>query len=448
METAGYILAAVASLSWGAEEVSSYAQGLDRVAEDGWVLLCHCADWDSSHDEQWIRRQTAIRSSCGNALVLYVPIYQTPTPEQAAGQERMLQGAQVDLSRLPSVPCALLLDRDGRAYATISGDDFAERAAGKIREAQAQLRTRGDLLRQASMEEGSQRAQTLSRIWRLSIAPPPDLRQQMLQADPADSAGIAEWSPFDPWALAERVRQLPWQEAMAELERVQAVQLSKEERQAVLAIRMGCVHHYLGAAGIREINKLADDCTHLAPGTPLGKAAQRAAAVWGNKMELHQGWVGGQLPLVAAECELAGVQELSRAGEFRIGIIPTKGEDPVRVTRVTLYDGETKVSEDVHTCCLKPGAPLEHNEYMLILRQAPARPRLVVAFDQQGKRDSQGSFSLRYFDENGIEVVKKDKTREAVDKARREVSERKFDANEQEKPAQPAIPDTSVTPVE
>ncbi len=406
MKTVGYILAAMSCLAWGAEEVSTYAQGLESVSEDGWVLLCHCADWDSSHDEQWLRRQTAIRSSCGNARVLYVPIYQNPTPEQAAELEQQLQGATVDLRELRSVPCAVLLDRDGLVYATISGDDFAENAAGRIREAQSQLRTRSELLRLASSEEGSQRAQTLSRIWRLSITPPANLHQQMLDADPADSAGIAEWSPFDPAALEKRVRAMKWEDAMAELDRVQEVQLSKEERQAVLAIRIGCVRRHLGAAGAREIRQLTDACTALAPGTPLGKAARRAAALWGNRLELTSGWRREQLPLEAAECDIAGAQMLSKTGEFRLGIVPTMGEDPVRVTSVALYDGEKKISEDTRTCCLKAGEKLDDNEYMLIVRQAPVRPRLIITFDQQGRRNCDGCFTLRYFNEDGKAEIK------------------------------------------
>ncbi len=442
MKAVGYILTAMSALAWGAEEVQTYAQGFERVGEDGWVLLCHSADWDSSHDEQWMRRQTSIRSSCGGALVLYVPVYQNPTPEQAAAAEEMLQGSRIDFSQLRSVPCALLLDRDGRPYATVGGEEFAERAAGRIREAQAQLRIRNDLLRRAASEEGSQRAQTLSSIWRLSIAPPPNLKAMMQAADPEDSAGIAEWSPFDPQKLAERVRTLPLHEAMAEFDRVQAAQLSKEERQAVLAIRMGCVHHHLGVAGAQELHRLASACSALSPGSPLGRAALRAAEIWGNRLRLEGGWRRDELPLLAADCDIAGTQVLARAGEFRVGIVATGGEDPVRVTRVTLYDGSTKVSEDVHTCCVKPGEEAENNEYMLILRLAPTHPRLVISFDQQERRDTEGYFTLRHFDEDGIERFRHlsapEQARQAADKAREEVSRRDFNAEEQNTPSEDA----------
>ncbi len=397
------LLAAMVSVASGFTEVESYAHGLERVEEDGWVLLCHSADWDSTHDEQWMRRQTSIRSACGNAMVLYIPVYQSPTQEQAEQVERQLRGSLVDLSQLKSVPCAILLDRDGRPYATISGDDFTERAAGLIRTAQSQLRTRSSLIRQAALEEGSQKAQTLSRIWRLNITPPPNLQEMMHHADPQDTANIAEWSPFDPWALAERIRTMPYEAAITELDRVLKAQLSKEERQAVLAIRMGYVHHHLGTAGVTEIRQLAHACASLAPGTPLGKAAQRAATLWGSRISLSKGWQGSQLPLQEAECELSGVLALTRNGEFHLGIVPTGGDDPVRITRVTLYDGETKLSEDAHTCSLKAGEP--PHEYMLILRYAPTHPRLVITFDQQGKRDTTGYFTLRHRSASGQETI-------------------------------------------
>ncbi len=405
MKLAASLLAAMAPLAWGFTEVDSYVQGLEHVGEDGWVLLCHSADWDNTHDEQWMRRQSSIRSACGNALVLYVPVYQNPTQEQTAQLEQLLQGSSIKLDQLKSVPCAILLDQDGRPYSTVSGDDFLERAAGLIRDAQSQLRIRSNLIRQASMEEGSQKAQTLSRIWRLNIAPPPNLRQMMYNADPEDRAGISEWSPFDPWALADRVRNMPYEEAVTELDRVLSAQLSKEERQAVLAIRLSCVHHHLGTAGVVEIRRLAQACTAQAPGTPLGKAAQHAARLWGSRMSLRDGWSSSQLPLLPANCELSGGIELMRDGEFRLNIVPSGGKDPVRVTRVTLYDGETKLSEDAHTCELKAGDPLSNNEYMLILRYAPTHPRLVISFDQQGKRDTQGYFTLRHLNAYGREEI-------------------------------------------
>ncbi len=448
MKLAGYILTAAtaSTLTRGVEEVSTYAEGYDRVRDDGWVLLCHSADWDSTHDEAWMRRQTAISSACGNALVLHVPIYQNPTPEQEKQMRSMLEGAEVDLSTLRSVPCAILLDAGGRPYTTISGDDFMEQAAGLIRQAQAQLRTRRELLRQAAHEEGATRAQTLSSIWRLGITPPPNLRQQMLDADPDDTAGIAEWSPFDPWALAERIRTLPWEEAIAELDRVQSAQLSKEERQAVLAIRIGCVHHHLGAAGGDAIRSLANACTALGSSTALGKAAQRAARLWGVLPSLGNGWTLGQLPRVAASCDIDGARSVFRDGEYRLSIIPTKGKDPVRVTRVTLYDNATKISEDAHTCCLKPGEPLTDNEYMLIVRQRPTHPRLVISFDQQGKTDSQGHFALRYFTPDGIEVIQKDKAKAAAEEARKQISGRSTQDGLQDKQEDKEQENSTLTP--
>ncbi len=406
MKIARHILTACAActLAWGVDEVKTYAEGVERVTDDGWVLLCHSADWDSTHDEQWLRRQTSISTACGNAVILYVPIYQNPTPEQAEELRQMLNGCPFDFRSLHSVPCAIMLDASGRPYATISGDDFMERAAGLIRQARAQLRTRRDLLRQAAQQEGSAKAQTLSSIWRLSITPPPNLSQRMQEADPEDKAGIAEWSPFDPWALAERIHALPWEKAIAELDRVQAAQLSKEEQQAVLAIRMGCVHRHKGAAGTKELRDLADACSDLAPTTPLAKAAQRAAKIWGRPLSLLNGWVSGQLPAIATSCEVSSPRSTFQKGEYRICIIPTQGQDPVRVTRVTLYDAQTRISEDAHTCCLKPGEPLTDNEYMLIVREHPTYPRLVISFDQQGKTDAAGRFTIRYFTPDGIEA--------------------------------------------
>ncbi len=440
MKFSGYILAAMGALTLGtiargAVEVSSYSEGYERVEDDGWVLLCHSADWDESHDAQWIRRQSSISSSCGNALILYVPVYQNPTPEQEIEAARILQGASVDLSTLRSLPCALLLDSAGRPYATITGDEFTEQAAGLIRHYQSQLRSRRNLERRASQEEGSQKAQTLSSIWRLNIAPPPNLQRKIREADPEDSAGIAEISPFDPWALAERVYAMPWQEAIAELDRIQKAQLSKEERQMVLAIRLGCVRRHLGAAGVKEIRRLANVCTGLAPGTPLGKAAQRAADLWGNRLDLSSGWSPEQLPRIPANCEIAGVRELARDGEYRIGIVPTRGTDPVRVTRVTLYDDDAKISEDAHLCAIKPGDPLENNEYMLIVRSAPSHPRLVITFDQQGKTNTQGLFTVRYFDADGFEKKTSNSVEAAMaaaEAARKEMEQRKLNSEDEE----------------
>ncbi len=396
MKFSALILTFMGTLAWGVDEVSTYAEGRDQVKEDGWVLLCYSADWDDTHDESWMRRQTSISSACGSALILYVPIYQEPTPEQEAEAARILEGSSLDYSNMRSIPCAILLDKEGRPYANISGDSFTESAAGLIRQAQAQLRTRNNLLREADEREGANKAHTLSSIWRLSIPPPPGLQEQIRQADPEDTAGIAEWSPFDPWAFAKRIHALPWEQGIAELERAQQAPLSKEERQAVLAVHMGYVYHHLAAAGAQEIRKLGSACTSLAPGSALGKAAERAAKIWGENMKLETGWHSRQLPRIAADCEVSSPHEFLYAGEYRLLFTPTGGQDTLRITAVTLYDGDTKVCEDAHDCSVRANTPQQDNEYMLLLNYAPARPRLVISLDQQGKTDSRGTFTLRF----------------------------------------------------
>ncbi len=405
MKKFAFILAAACTWAWGAEEVKSYSEGQARVGEDGWVLLCYGADWDSTHDESWMRRQTAISSAIGGAMLLYVPVYQNPTPEQAEESAKRLRGLHLQRKNLRSIPCAVLLDAEGRPYATISGDDFTERAAGMIRQKQAQLRTRCSLMRRAAHEEGAARAQTLSSIYRLNIAPPPGLDDMMYDADPEDSIGIVKRAVFDPWALAERISSMPWEEAIAELDLAAKLQLVKEERQALLAIRIGCIHHHLGVAGARTIRSLAAECSDLAPGTALGKAAARAAECWGMPLDLETGWASHQLPRVQAECEVACAEDFARPGEYRIILTPTGGQDALRVTRAVLYDGSKKVGEDIHDCVLKAGGTPNNNVYMLIVQRTPVRPRLMLTFDQQGKTDTSGQMAIRYISPESNEVI-------------------------------------------
>ncbi len=417
MKRVGLFLAATASLAWAAEEVPTYAEGSARVGEDGWVLLCYGADWDNTHDERWLRRQSAISSACGNALILYVPVYQNPTEKERQQLASILGRLAPDRENLRSVPCAVLLDAEGFPYASISGDDFLERAPGLIRQKQAQLRTRCSLMRQAAREQGLVKAQTLGSIYRLGIAPPPGLRTMLAEADPEDRSGMAGRADFDPWQLAERLSKLSWEESLAELENAGRLQLSQEERQTLLAVRMGCVHRHLAAAGARDIRRLANECVALAPGTPLARAAERAGELWGKGLELTSGWKSGQLPRVAAACAMEGMFHFNKAGEYRIEFTPRGGKDALRINSVILYDGNAKICEDNHSCIQRADQPMKNNIYMLLVRQPLSHPCLVVTFDQQGKTDTHGTISMRYFNEDGVEEGATDQTRKAMDEA-------------------------------
>ncbi len=387
---------ALAAFCQGAQEVRSYEEGRARVGEDGWVLLCYGADWDRLHDERWMRRQTAIRSASGNALLMYVPVWQNPSAEQRADSEAQLRGARLGEHPFRSLPCAILLDAQGHPYKVIDGEAFLRNVTGQLRNAQSQLRTRCELLRQAELETGAIRAQTLGRIWRLSIAPPPGLRDMMTQADPQDEAGIAAISPFDPWDFARHVHGLGWEQAKAELDRMQSLPLSNAERQAVLALRMGCVHFFQASAGAREVRELAAAINALGSSTPLAKASLRAAELWGRGLALAKGWQPGQLPRVQVPCEFAGGYHLSTPGTYRFTFIPSGGADELRVRGVVITDGERVVAQDLHECDMRHGEASIGNEYSLRVEHELTHPRVEVIFDQQNKVDTSGSIVVHY----------------------------------------------------
>ncbi len=396
MKAVWLTLAAGLGSCWAAEEVRSYEEARSRVGDDGWVLLCYGADWDRLYDEKWMRRQASIRTACGNAFIMYVPVWQNPNEEQQGQLDEQLRGIDRGELRYPSLPCAILLDAQGHPYKVIAGEDFRTNVAGRIRNAQAQLRTRCELLRQAAREEGSVRAQTLGRIWRLSIAPPPGLRDMMAKADPEDAAGIAAISPFDAWHFARHVHGLPWTQARAELDRMQGMPLSNEERQAVLAIRLGCVHFFLQDGGAREVRELAAAINSLGASTPLAKAAMRAARLWGTGLALSTGWQRGQLPRVEAACEFDGAYHLCKPGCYRLTFTAVDGAHTLRVRGVRLFDGERLVAEDMHDCEMKPGEIVMGNEYNLRVESELTHTRLEVVFDQRGGTDTAGRIAVHY----------------------------------------------------
>ncbi len=408
MKSACVTLVALCSFCWAAEEVRSYEEARARVGEDGWVLLCYGADWDRIYDEKWMRRQASIRTACGNALMMYVPVWQNPNEEQRQQTEAQLRGIELGERPYPTLPCAILLDAQGHPYKVVSGEEFRTNVAGVIRNAQAQLRTRCELLRQAELETGVVRAQTLGRIWRLSIAPPPGLRAMMAQADPEDAANIASISPFDVWAFAQHVHALPWEQAKAELERMQKMPLSNEEKQALLAIRMGCVHFFLQAAAAREVKELSAAINALGVSTPLAKASVRAARNWGTGLSLATGWRHGQLPRVKAPCEFEGAYYLSKPGSYRLTFNAGEGNDIVRVCAVSLYDGERLVAQDEHPCEIKYGEATIGNEYTLRVENELMNPRVKITFDQRNGIDTSGGITVQYGSLDGMDFSKLD----------------------------------------
>ena len=190
---------------------------------------------------------------------------------------------------LSTVPCALLLDREGRLYATVNGLDPAQQPGEKIQQYQSVLRLRNTLERRALKAEGLERARHMTQACRLGIAPPKDALRLIDEAAPDNAEGLYELASFNPQDREEELLELELEPGLAMLTaRLENSSLSGAERQALNAMAIG--HLQRRRMEMRRQNIFAPEeeraivlkqhlfataCVEIDPSSVLAHGAQR-----------------------------------------------------------------------------------------------------------------------------------------------------------------------------
>lgn len=386
----------------------NYEASKALVQEDGYILFAYAEDWDTFSKRvcDKLMASEAIKQAAGQAIFMRVPIPNVLTDERKAADKERFGPLQV--ADAPDYPAILMLDRNGRHYATITGTfmhkvpskpkAFAKIAA-LITERRDAQRRQADLLARAQQAKGVEKAKLIGAAAEIPGINPVDkigkIINQIKNLDPKDESGYAR-KLRDPMDFVGEIVGIErskdpdkgWEAALLKVkEYLKDPVYTKPQQQALHALVVGLLHRHCGPRATQEILIHTRAIAELDPNNYLGKSAALAEREWAGGFNLAEGWT----PAAIAEkepIELSGPLPITGPGAYSVTFTYERGRHACSIVAVSLYDGDTLVTEDRHPG--SAGKSSKNNVYKLQLNTVPKDPHLLIEFDQNGNNDSFG----------------------------------------------------------
>ncbi len=207
------ILLAFSCMSaWAAERAKTYHEALEKAGDEGVLIYLYGPDWNRRSvkmlESFWQKNE--LERAAGNSVLVALPIYQRPTAEQKAEQEEIQSGFPLPPPhRYRSNPTVVMLDKTGRTYAILSGnDDLGDGLSGSkacqlIQKNKALLAQQLELMNKAEQASGLEKAKLIGQASTLGIDPPHNAAEQIRTLDPKDESGYVRRLNYDPRKFQE-----------------------------------------------------------------------------------------------------------------------------------------------------------------------------------------------------------------------------------------------------
>ena len=273
---------------------NTYYEALQAAGDDGVAIYCYGPDWNQRSvrmlKDFWETPEA--EKACGEAIMVAVPIYQEPTPEQL--EESETKGSGMPTPPFGVCPTVMLITRDGEMYANLPGMDYLEGPAAyrNIEEKIGALRERIQLAKQAETLSGAERAQVINKIIELPIITPRGLVELIREADPNDNTGLVRRNTHD--ALQFLYSQMGTKDGFLSPDfepdfkkmQVECMKIVKDtalrplDRQMAYALLIGQTRRERISG--KHIKDLIAACQKIDPTTPYGKLTPTLSTLWGN----------------------------------------------------------------------------------------------------------------------------------------------------------------------
>lgn len=180
----------------------SFTDALLAAGEDGVAVFCYGPDWNmrSLRMLKSFWNTPELEAATGNAILVAVPFYESPTDEQK--QEANQAAGGMKPPPFGVCPTVMLFDKDGIKYANLAGTDHLGQEGNfaqgyqNLRDKLAALRKRNELMLKAESMAGAEKAKVLNEVAELPITPPIGLVEMIKEADPSDSSGMVRRNTF------------------------------------------------------------------------------------------------------------------------------------------------------------------------------------------------------------------------------------------------------------
>lgn len=276
----------------------TYDDAAAAAGEDGVIVFCYGPDWNQRSVRMlknfW--KRPAVEQATGGAILVAVPFYQDPTPEQREERSRIAGSSPEPRNGI--CPSILMVDQVGNVYCNLSGTDDLGGEDGALalknmREKLEAYRKSRALMAQAENLRGVEKAKVLGQIAELPIKAPADLIEQIRQADPNDSTGLVRRNTHD--AKLFLYKQMGTtdgfisEDFIPDLKQISAecmkvvndTALRTSDRQAAYSLIIGLTMKKEG--GGKKMRDLINACMKIDPNTPYGRLSGALANKWGSQ---------------------------------------------------------------------------------------------------------------------------------------------------------------------
>lgn len=393
------LLLPVAQPLMAAPVASDFAAAEKQVSDAGYIAFIYPAGWDR-YGEKFCRRlmvDKRVLEAAGDAVLLAIPLYQTPTDEQKKLAERMrgklaYPGNMSDIS----YPAIIFYEKEGRQYATLHGEQLMRgtpaRIAALVAERLAAKKKQDALLKQAgSVPSASQQAGLLLEAARVSgIDRPAGLQDALKKADPQDTTGCL--SALDFTFAAQEGESV--EEMLTRLDNeLENPRLTDEQKQRACAAAIGHIRRVRGMmAGGELICRYARRMQMFNPNSPLGLAAPVIMRDWVREYRYGQGWSPEVLPETPVSMLMHGVP-MSAPGTYAVTFRIKTGRDALVVDKLRLLDGKRPVAEGKAPFSVTWSATTQ--TCTLRVKEAVKKPVLEIMFgNAPDKRSTWGDITV------------------------------------------------------
>ncbi len=379
--------------------VTNGAEAKSMVKEDGYVIFTFADGWDEYSRKacQDLMADDAVRKAAGDAVMMALPYPESPDEERKKKQQELLGGLNVPTPH--SFPALVLLDKQGRHYATIFGRPVARvdaaAVAGLLADRMKKWRERVRLLAESEKAaDGAQKARLLFNAYQLEGLSwaGKDFGKRLSKLDPKDSSGVLRAWNFKPYDFAKALNEKSLKDGLAEVEKRLADPVyTPQQKQRICAAAVGLIRRKGGLDDAQTMRKYVKRMKEYAPNTPEGKAADFIMRQWIPGLNYGRGWNPSCIPAKQRELELDGNLPIKDAGNYVVRFNYGSGSMGLTIYAVTLYDGDKKVAEDRHEGFA--GRNSKNNAYKLTVPKRVLNPRLMITLGQD-KRDSYGKIVI------------------------------------------------------
>lgn len=267
-----------------AGHVATYPDALKKAGDHGAVLFCYGPGWDRVSEKAYeaFVKSRKLDRAVRSAPLLEFPLYDTPTPEQKAGFDRILGGKK--MPNIRSVPCLAIVDESGTVRAAVEGAEQmadVDKALATLAEKMQLVQKQNKLLNLSERASGNRRLELLVEAADLGPKIPAQYLKDLPPDPPHDKHGYAARLKFDPIGVMASLQGLPLEEAEAKVRAMLELKaFTTEQRQQMFAALTG---HFRRSGGTpADLARLFKEMEELDPNSMYGGYAREGARIWGG----------------------------------------------------------------------------------------------------------------------------------------------------------------------